>query len=138
MVYHVGNPAMFDGNMFLPDTGMPIWKIERMRTRLAVCEPEPLTVATWIVKSLTTRCPEPWATGSSCVAGPVGAIETTPVGIATFRSIADWRGPCTPLTTVGEWTAWAVFLESCCCLSESCRAPAGRPYRQASKIRSWR
>ena len=28
MVYHVGSPAMFDGNMFLPDTGMPI---SRMR-----------------------------------------------------------------------------------------------------------
>ena len=27
MVYQVGRPAMFDGNMFLPDTGMPIWKM---------------------------------------------------------------------------------------------------------------
>src|SRR4051812_10498784 len=44
---------MFDGNMFLPDTGMPIWKMERRRTRLAVWLPEPLTVATWMLKSLT-------------------------------------------------------------------------------------
>ena len=46
---------MFDGNMFLPDTGTPIWKMERSRTRLAVWLPEPLTVATWMLKSLTTR-----------------------------------------------------------------------------------
>ena len=47
---------MFDGNMFLPDTGTPIWKIDRSRTRFAVWLPEPLTVATWMLKSLTTRC----------------------------------------------------------------------------------
>ena len=55
MVYHVGSPAMFEGNMFLPDTGTPIWKIERSSTRLAVWLPDPLTVATWMLKSLTTR-----------------------------------------------------------------------------------
>ena len=55
MVYQVGSPAMFDGNMFLPDTGTPIWKMERSRTRLAVWLPDPLTVATWMLKSLTTR-----------------------------------------------------------------------------------
>ena len=55
MVYQVGRPAMFDGNMFLPDTGMPIWKIERSRTRFAVWLPDPLTVATWMAKSLTMR-----------------------------------------------------------------------------------
>ncbi len=27
MVYQVGSPAMFDGNMFLPETGTPIWKM---------------------------------------------------------------------------------------------------------------
>src|SRR5690349_11180467 len=53
MVYQVGSPAMFDGNRFFPDTGMPIWKIDRRSTRFAVWLPEPLTVATWIVKSLT-------------------------------------------------------------------------------------
>ena len=55
MVYQVGSPAMFDGNRFLPDTGTPIWKIERIRTRFAVWLPEPLTVATWMLKSLTMR-----------------------------------------------------------------------------------
>ncbi len=55
IVYHVGSPAMFDGNMFLPDTGTPIWKIDRRRTRFAVWLPEPLIVATWMAKSLTMR-----------------------------------------------------------------------------------
>src|SRR3954468_9163960 len=59
-VYQVGSPAIFDGNMFLPDTGMPIWKSERRMTRLAVWLPDPLTVATWIVKSLTTLVIVPW------------------------------------------------------------------------------
>jgi hypothetical protein len=45
-VYHVGRPAMLDGNMFLPDTGMPIWKMDRRSTRFAVWLPDPLTVAT--------------------------------------------------------------------------------------------
>ena len=54
-MYHVGSPAMFDGNMFLPDTGTPISRIDRSSTRLAVWLPEPLTVATWMLKSLTTR-----------------------------------------------------------------------------------
>src|SRR5690242_4466191 len=55
MVYHVGRPAMFDGNRFLPDTGTPIWKMVRSRTVLAVCDPEPFTVATCTLKSLTMR-----------------------------------------------------------------------------------
>jgi len=46
---------MFDGKRFLPETGTPLWKIERSSTRFAVWLPEPLTVATWMLKSLTTR-----------------------------------------------------------------------------------
>src|SRR3954451_4845736 len=57
IVNHVGRPAMFDGNMFLPLTGTPIWKMERIRTLLDDCDPDPFTVATWIVKSLTTGAP---------------------------------------------------------------------------------
>src|SRR5882757_8291709 len=55
MVYQVGRPAMFEGNRFLPETGTPIWKILRNRTVLELCDPDPLTVATWILMSLTTR-----------------------------------------------------------------------------------
>src|SRR5712692_4142715 len=49
--YQVGSPSMLEGKMFLGATGMPIEKIARVRTRLAVWEPEPLTVAAWIVSS---------------------------------------------------------------------------------------
>src|SRR6185369_1426347 len=57
MVYQVGSPAMFDGNRFLPETGTPIWKIVRRITVFADCEPDPFTVATWRLQSLTTRWP---------------------------------------------------------------------------------
>ena len=46
IVYQVGSPAMFEGKRFLPETGIPIRKIERSSTRFAVWLPEPLTVAT--------------------------------------------------------------------------------------------
>src|ERR1700744_4651063 len=55
MVYQVGRPAMFDGKRFLPLTGIPMPKILLSRTLLADCEPDPLTVATWMLKSLMTR-----------------------------------------------------------------------------------
>src|ERR1039457_5500015 len=75
MVYQVGRPAMFDGNMFLPETGTPIWKMARSRTVLALCDPEPFTVATWILKSLTTGLRT--APGSApCTANSVVAINT--------------------------------------------------------------
>src|SRR5574339_682242 len=62
MVYQVGRPAMFEGKRFLPETGMPIWKMDRRSTRLAVWLPDPLTVATWMLKSLTTA-PARWRAG---------------------------------------------------------------------------
>src|ERR1700729_3886751 len=55
MVYQVGNPAMLEGKRFFPLTGIPIPKMLLSRTRLADCEPEPFTVATWMLKSLMTR-----------------------------------------------------------------------------------
>ena len=75
MVYQVGSPAMFEGNMFLPETGTPIWKMVRSRTVFALCEPDPFTVATWMLKSLTTGsrtapCSAP------CTANSVVAINT--------------------------------------------------------------
>src|SRR5437660_115619 len=45
---------MLEGKTFLGATGMPMKKIARVSTRLAVWLPEPLTVAAWIVRSLTT------------------------------------------------------------------------------------
>ncbi len=68
IVNHVGRPAMFDGNMFFPLTGTPIWKIERIRTLLDDCDPEPLTVATWIVQSLTIEAAPVRGSSSTAVA----------------------------------------------------------------------
>src|SRR3972149_4982501 len=45
---------MLEGNRFLPDTGMPILKIERRMVLLAVELPEPFLVPTVIEKSFTT------------------------------------------------------------------------------------
>ena len=57
IVNHVGSPWMFDGKRFFPETGTPIWKMERMSTLFAVCEPEPFAVATCSEKSFTTTSP---------------------------------------------------------------------------------
>ena len=44
---------MLEGKTFFGATGMPMWKIALVKTRLAVWLPEPLTVAAWMVRSLT-------------------------------------------------------------------------------------
>jgi hypothetical protein len=56
--------------MFFPDTGTPINRMDRRSTRLAVWLPDPLTVATWMLKSLTTFVR----------AGMLFSWETTSVG----------------------------------------------------------
>ncbi len=53
MVYHVGKPWIFEGKMFFPDTGIPILNKARINVRLDVWLPDPLTVATVILKVLT-------------------------------------------------------------------------------------
>src|SRR5215831_3153787 len=54
IVNHVGRPWMLEGKRFLPETGIPIWKMVRMRMLFEDWLPEPLAVATWIEKSLIT------------------------------------------------------------------------------------
>src|SRR6185312_3651455 len=51
--YQVGRPWMFDGNTFLPVTGMPMRKIACMRIPLALAEPVPFTVPILKAKSFT-------------------------------------------------------------------------------------
>src|SRR5436190_391016 len=68
MVNQVGRPAMLEGNMFFPLTGTPIWKIERIRTLFDDCDPDPLTVATWMVQSLTMGRAATWGSSSTAVA----------------------------------------------------------------------
>src|SRR5687768_14160332 len=63
IVNHVGSPWMFEGKRFLPETGIPIWKMDRMRMLFDDMLPEPFAVATWIEKSLTTGGPE-WDGGA--------------------------------------------------------------------------
>src|ERR1019366_3355199 len=75
IVNQVGRPAMFEGNMFFPLTGTPIWKIERIRTLFDDCDPEPLTVATWMVQSLTMEATP--ARGSSSTAVAVMLSDTS-------------------------------------------------------------
>src|ERR1035437_7743145 len=61
MSYQVGRPWMFDGKMFLPETGIPIRKIDCMSSALALALPVPLTVAILKEKTLTraeSRRPE--------------------------------------------------------------------------------
>jgi hypothetical protein len=68
MVNHVGSPAMFEGKRFFPPTGTPIWKMARRSVVLAVWLPEPFTVATWRLNSLTREVGalkgEPFRTGT--------------------------------------------------------------------------
>src|SRR2546423_1462984 len=87
MVNHVGRPAMLEGNMFFPLTGTPIWKMERMRTLFDDCDPEPLTVATWMVQSFTTG-PFPPVEGSSRTAVADKVSDTT----ISFWSVYEKAG----------------------------------------------
>src|SRR5436309_2740756 len=93
IVNQVGRPAMFEGNMFLPLTGTPIWKMERIRTLLDDWDPDPLTVATWIVKSLTTGAPPDAAESSTASAVRVSVTSFSLwVGFHLFKEEAN----CTP------------------------------------------
>ena len=49
-------PRCSTGTCSCPTPGTPIRRIDRSSTMLAVWLPDPLTVATWMLKSLTTRC----------------------------------------------------------------------------------
>src|SRR6476646_4962731 len=82
IVNQVGSPAIFDGNMFLPDTGMPIWNSERIRTVFAVWLPEPFTVPTWMLKSLTTE----WS--DSPERGKTGDTSRVDIYSISFRGVA--------------------------------------------------
>src|SRR5437588_1347923 len=96
MVNQVGRPAMLDGNMFFPLTGTPIWKIERIRTLFDDCDPEPLTVATWMVQSLTMAARAAlWGSSSTAVA----VVASDTVGSSSIERVIlpGWQ------LTVGSW-----------------------------------
>src|SRR5690348_1129196 len=84
MVYQVGRPAILEGNRFLPETGTPIWKMVRNSTVLELWEPEPFTVATWMLMSLTTGLLE---------GRPACWIATSVVAMGSYPSaLRDWNG----------------------------------------------
>src|SRR5271156_4720941 len=81
MVYQVGKPAMLDGKRFFPLTGMPIPNMLLSSTRLADCDPDPFTVATWMLKSLMIRLD----------VGVCSAAELPALGAPTATSpVAIW------------------------------------------------
>src|ERR1700731_3909694 len=51
--YQVGRPWMLDGKMFRGATGMPMRRIARANSSLALAEPDPLTLANRTTKSFT-------------------------------------------------------------------------------------
>src|ERR1700744_1848280 len=51
--YQVGRPWMLEGKMLRDATGTPIRRMERANISLAEAEPEPLTLANLMTKSLT-------------------------------------------------------------------------------------
>src|SRR5438309_5363130 len=56
---------MLEGKRFLPETGIPIWKIARIRILFEDWLPDPLAVATWIEKSLTMSRGPGWASAGA-------------------------------------------------------------------------
>src|SRR5271163_3948608 len=80
MVYQVGKPAMLEGKRFFPLTGMPIAKMLLSRTRFADCDPDPLTVATWMLKSLMTRL-DVGVCSAAELPAPGAPTATSPVAI---------------------------------------------------------
>src|ERR1700761_6958839 len=80
MVYQVGKPAIFDGKRFFPLTGMPMPNMLLSSTRLADCDPDPFTVATWMLKSLMIRLEVGVCTAAELPA-PGAPTATSPVAI---------------------------------------------------------
>ena len=79
---------MLDGKRFLPLTGTPMPKILFSRTLLADCDPEPFTVATWMLKSLTMRLDAEYC----CVSEPC-CVDDALVVLRTTSPVAIWRDP---------------------------------------------
>src|ERR1051325_2274898 len=105
MVNQMGVPAMLEGNMFFPLTGTPIWKIERIRTLFDDCDPEPLTVATWMVQSLTMGRAVVWGSSSTAVMVASDTCGSSSISGWAFYSVgrpllaANYNAPMPP--TVG-------------------------------------
>src|SRR5262245_34003804 len=99
MVYHVGSPAMFDGNMFFPDTGTPgevrrnivlpdtgpaNLKDDRKKAKFGVLVAESLAVGDWKAEFFAERSGL-WWLATSWAAVSVADIRSSvppwPVGL---------------------------------------------------------
>jgi hypothetical protein len=81
MVYQVGKPAILEGKRFFPLTGIPIPKMLFSSTRLADCDPDPFTVATWMLKSLMIRLVDVGVCSAAELPAPGAPTATSPVAI---------------------------------------------------------
>jgi hypothetical protein len=95
-VYQVGKPAIFDGKRFFPLTGMPMPNMLLSSTRLADCDPDPFTVATWMLKSLMIRL-EVGVCSAAELPAPGAPTATFPVAIWPDSFPDELSG-----TTVGQ------------------------------------
>src|SRR5689334_19397476 len=95
MVYQVGRPAILEGNRFLPETGTPIWKMVRNSTVLELWEPEPFTVATWMLMSLTTGLlegrPACWIATSVVAMGSFLLLYGTGMGLPLWGNYSLYK-----------------------------------------------
>src|SRR5689334_11762385 len=78
--YHVGRPWMFDGKMLRGLTGTPMRRIDLAKSVLADAEPEPLTFANLMTKSLTA---------SSCCIAAAASGTRSPASVTGQRGI-EW------------------------------------------------
>src|ERR1019366_8424328 len=95
--YQVGNPWMFDGKMFLPETGIPIRKMDCMRRLFALADPVPFTVAILNEKSLTPKAGSTEAGGADF--GLVIERHRRPLPASGFRLPAGQRRTESPVRT---------------------------------------
>src|ERR1700744_4913459 len=115
MVNQVGRPAIFDGKRFLPLMGTPIAKMLFSRTLFADWAPEPLTVATWMLKSLTTSPDRP-ATARGCSVFRVTSL------IAIGEFLPQTPDSCWPEARFTRQPRHLFSIGQCCptCLCSRC------------------
>jgi hypothetical protein len=86
-----------DGKRFFPLTGIPMPNMLLSSTRLADCDPDPFTVATWMLKSLMIRLVEVGVCSAAELPAPSAPTATSPVAIWPDSFPDDLSG-----TTVGQ------------------------------------
>src|SRR5262249_4327783 len=142
IVNQVGSPWMLEGKRFLPETGIPIWKIARIRMLFDDIEPEPLAVATWIEKSLTTFAPPParseaLSSRTRLKSAPFPTAEST-VGTRDDTKASRVRAIGRAVYTIageGDFSMKRVLARclvaaaALACVATCAAAEAGRPFR---------